>query len=118
MFRTYLCAESEEAVITSPVSRIRLDYFESIVSGYLHHMRDKLTATERKYIIYAGKFMLFMQGVRFLTDFLNNDVYYKVTHSLHNLDRAYNQLTLLEDYCSLESQMSDILRRVSCEHAC
>jgi len=111
MFRTYLCADSEESVITGHVARIRLDYFESIVSGYLYYMHDKLTTEERKYIIYAGKFMLFMQGVRFLTDFLSNDVYYKTTHPLHNLDRAYNQLKLLDEYCSLEPEMQAIIER-------
>eukprot|EP01032_Pedospumella_encystans_P021391 gene21391-24267_t len=109
MFRTYLCAESEEALIEDPLApRIRMEYFTAIVKGYLYHMRQHLTATECKHIVYAGKFMLFMQGVRFLTDFLNNDVYYKTTHQLHNLNRAVNQLTLLEEYCRLESQMESI----------
>lgn len=113
MFRTYLSADSEETIITTPGQpRIRLDYFESIVSGYLYHMCDHLTTDERNCILYAGKFMLFMQGVRFLTDFLNCDVYYKTTRPLHNLDRAYNQLTLLEEYCSLEPQLQAILERM------
>lgn len=111
MFRTYLCAESEEAVIEDPLApRIRMEYFTAIVKGYLFHMRQHLTATECKHIVYAGKFMLFMQGVRFLTDFLNNDVYYMTTHQLHNLNRAVNQLTLLEEFCRLESQMEYIVQ--------
>ncbi len=111
MFRTYLCAESEEAVIVdTSVPRIRMEYFTAIVNGYLHHMRKHLTPTECKHIVYAGKFMLFMQGVRFLTDFLNNDVYYKTKYEMHNLNRAVNQLTLLEEYCRLESQMESVVQ--------
>lgn len=114
MFRTYLCADSEEMIIEdkSPRSRIRMDYFRSIVTGYLYHMKRHLTSTECKHIVYAGKFMLFMQGVRFLTDFLNNDVYYKTTYELHNLNRAANQLTLLDEYCRLESEMDDIVQSI------
>lgn len=113
MFRTYLCAESEETVIEdSSIPRIRMDYFTAIVDGYLCHMRKLLTSTECKHIVYAGKFMLLMQGVRFLTDFLSNDVYYKTSYALHNLHRAANQLTLLEEYCRLEGQMDDIVQRI------
>lgn len=114
MFRTYLCADSEEVEIPEPTlsettHRIRLEYFKAIVEGYLFHMGATLTTAERQYIIYAGKYMIYMQGVRFLTDFVNGDKYYKTTHALHNLFRANNQLTLLEEYCSLEASMSEIL---------
>ena len=37
-----------------------------------------------------------MQGVRFLTDYLNGDTYYKTTHPAHNLERAGNQIRLLQ----------------------
>ncbi len=50
-----------------------------------------------------------MQGVRFLTDFSDGNVYYKTTHGLHNLNRAYNQLTLLEEYCSVADCMESIV---------
>lgn len=113
MFRTYLCAESEETVVKdTSVPKIRMEYFRAIVNGYLHHMKKHLTQTECLHIVYAGKFMLFMQGVRFLTDFLSKDVYYKTTYELHNLDRATNQLSLLEEYCRLEGQMDIIVQSV------
>lgn len=113
MFRTYLCADSEETVLDlaniTDTHRIRLDYFRAIVSGYLSSMKALLSEAEKKYVIYAGKYMIYMQAVRFLTDFLHGDVYYKVSHPLHNYNRAVNQLVLLEEYCALEEQMQVIV---------
>ena len=115
MFRTYLCADSEDTVLEldnfSDTYRIRLTFFNSIVSGYLSAMKSLLTETEKKYIIYAGKYMIYMQAVRFLADFLNGDVYYKVTRPLHNFERAVNQLVLLEEYCRLDGEMQEIVER-------
>jgi hypothetical protein len=119
MFRTYLCVDSEETVLpirsygtTTAPNRIRLDYFHAVVAGYLGEMQQHLTADEKRLILYAGKFMIFMQAVRFLTDYLNGDVYYKVTHSRHNLDRAVNQLMLLEEFCALEPVLHRLVREV------
>lgn len=116
MFRTYLCADSEEAVLDLDncieSNRIRLNYFAAVVSGYLTPMKSFLSETEKKYVVYAGKYMIYMQAVRFLTDFLNGDVYYKVLHPLHNFNRAVNQLVLLEEYCRLDNQMVRIVDEV------
>lgn len=121
MFRTYLCADSEETVVemrsyseTNTSHRIRLDFFRAIVEGYLSEMGPHLTEAEKGLIVYAGKFMIFMQAVRFLTDYLNGDVYYKVTHCRHNLDRAWNQLMLLEELCVLEPVLDAIVHMALC----
>lgn len=121
MFRTYLCADSEETVlepriedgtITAPPQpgRIRLDYFRAVVNGYLSEMRPYLTEDEKGLVLYAGKFMIYMQAMRFLTDYLNGDVYYKVSYDRHNLDRAVNQLVLLAEFCALEPVLVDIVQ--------
>ncbi|RYH30578.1 hypothetical protein EON65_04670 [archaeon] len=108
LFRSSLCAHDEEATNISLLT-IRLDYFEAIVRGYLSVMRDVLTKNEKEYIVYAGQFMIYMQCVRFLTDFLLGDKYYKFSHNMHNFDRAKNQMALLKSYVAHEKSMKEIV---------
>ncbi len=95
MMRTCLCAVSEEEKDFSKVS-IRMDFYHAIVNGYYSEMKDELTATEKGYFLYAGKFLVYMQAIRFLTDYLENDIYYGAKYPEQNLVRAGNQATLLE----------------------
>ncbi len=75
---------------------IRKDYYEAIVNGYLAGIDNSLTNAEKKHIHYSGILMLFMQCLRFTTDFLNNDIYYQTSYPEQNLNRALNQLIMLE----------------------
>lgn len=74
---------------------IRSDVYEALVEGYRAGMGDVLSAAERRYIHHSGLLMIYMQALRFLTDYLKGDVYYKTTYANQNYDRALNQLTLL-----------------------
>jgi Ser/Thr protein kinase RdoA (MazF antagonist) len=94
MMRTYLSPVSEEDQDFSKII-IREDFYRAIVQGYLTGMGDELTAAERKSFFYAGKFMIYMQALRFLTDYLNGDKYYATSYPTQNLVRAGNQLMLL-----------------------
>ncbi len=94
MMRTYLSAAGEEETDLSAIN-IREDYFDAIVHGYLSEMQDELTSEETNAFVYAGKFMIYMQALRFLADFLNNDIYYGAKYELHNYNRAANQIALL-----------------------
>lgn len=95
MMRTYLSPASEEEKDLSKVY-VREDYFNAIVRGYLSEMQHELSNAELAHIVYAGKFMTYMQAIRFLTDYLNNDIYYGAAYEKHNLVRARNQLVLLQ----------------------
>ncbi|MFD2148506.1 hypothetical protein [Mucilaginibacter antarcticus] len=53
--------------------------------------------------------MIYMQAVRFLTDFLNGDIYYPVKYDGHNLTRAKNQIKLLELYIQAEPDFVQII---------
>ncbi|MDQ3683077.1 MAG: aminoglycoside phosphotransferase family protein, partial [Bacteroidota bacterium] len=75
MMRTYLAPVSEEEKDFSKI-RARDDFYKAIVKGYFTEMKDELTETEKKNFFYAGKLMIYMQAIRFLTDHFNNDVYY------------------------------------------
>jgi hypothetical protein len=93
------CNLDENNIEFSSVS-IRSDYYDSILSGYYSIMEPFLTEGERKHIHHSGLLMIYMQALRFLSDYLNNDIYYKITYPEQNKDRAMNQLILLQ---SLES---------------
>ncbi|MFM2146198.1 MAG: hypothetical protein RL732_1034 [Bacteroidota bacterium] len=99
MIRSMACNLDENNIEFSSVS-IRSDYYDSILSGYYSIMEPFLTEGERKHIHHSGLLMIYMQALRFLSDYLNNDIYYKITYPEQNKDRAMNQLILLQ---SLES---------------
>lgn len=103
MVRTYVCPVSEEERDVRKVT-VREDYFAALVDGYLTEIGATLTAAEREHLFYAGQFMVYMQGIRFLADYLNGDKYYPIEYPEHNLNRARNQLALLE--CLNEKEMS------------
>jgi hypothetical protein len=59
-------------------------------------MDRSLTPEEINHIHHSGLMLMYMQSMRFATDFLNNDTYYKTTYPEQNLNRALNQFILLE----------------------
>ncbi|HVK98130.1 MAG TPA: phosphotransferase [Flavisolibacter sp.] len=97
MMRTYLSPVTEEEKDFSKIV-IRDDFYHAIVDGYMSEMKNELTAKEKEHFFYAGKFMIYMQALRFATDYLNGDKYYGASYPDHNLNRAMNQVTLLERF--------------------
>ncbi len=79
------------------------------MKGYLSEVGSTLTETEKQHLFYAGKFMIYMQGIRFLTDYLNGDVYYPIKYPEHNYNRAKNQFTLLEALINKEPRLQAII---------
>lgn len=104
MMRTYLCESTEEETDLSKIS-IRKDFFKAIYKGYMQEMAGLLTAREKKYFSYAGKFIIYMQAMRFLTDYLLEDIYYGAKYEDHNLNRANNQIGLLSQYIEMEPEL-------------
>jgi Ser/Thr protein kinase RdoA (MazF antagonist) len=109
MLRTYLSPVSEEENDFSKIT-IRQDYFKAIAGGYLSEMSDELSAEEKAHFVYAGKFMIYMQALRFLTDYLNNDVYYGSRYQGHNFMRAKNQVVLLQRLMEQEDVLKNLIR--------
>jgi Ser/Thr protein kinase RdoA (MazF antagonist) len=95
MLRTYLSPVSEEEQDHSKIE-IREEYFKAVFEGYLSQMKTEMTEDEVAHFVYAGEFMIYMQAIRFLTDYLNNDQYYGAAYEEHNFSRAKNQITLLK----------------------
>jgi Ser/Thr protein kinase RdoA (MazF antagonist) len=108
MMRTYLSPVSEEEKDLSKVD-IREEYFKAIADGYLSEMRKELTAIEKDHLVYAGKFLTYMQALRFLSDHLNNDVYYGAKYEGHNFVRANNQVALLKKIIAKEKKLEEMI---------
>ena len=108
MMRTYLCAHSENEADLDKIF-IRIDYFEAIIVGYLKEMGSILTATEKDLILFSGKFLIYMQALRFLTDYLNGNIYYPVVYPEQNLVRTANQFKLLSEFFNKEKILQSIV---------
>jgi len=95
MIRTFVSPVTEEESDFSKIA-VRKEIYDAVLEGYLSAMGDVLSIDEQKAIPFAGKMMLFIMALRFLTDYLNGDVYYQTQYDGQNLVRAGNQMRLLE----------------------
>ncbi|WP_162915384.1 phosphotransferase enzyme family protein [Paraflavitalea soli] len=95
MIRSMSATQDENSTQWEDIA-INADFYKAIIAGYLEGIGDNFTPAEKKHIHQAGLMMVYMQSLRFVTDFLNNDVYYKIDYPEQNLNRALNQLILLE----------------------
>src|SRR5215204_448978 len=95
MIRSMACTVDENSTIWEAID-VEKKYYNAIVSGYMETMTDAFTREEVNHIHHSGLLLTYMQALRFVTDFLNNDIYYKTTYPEQNLNRALNQLILLE----------------------
>jgi hypothetical protein len=93
------------------LGRVNFDLalFDCLASGYVTAARDFLTSTEVKHLAFGGILITLEQALRFLADYLNGDVYYKVHRPGHNLDRCRTQIKLIEDMERQIDQMQAII---------
>jgi Ser/Thr protein kinase RdoA (MazF antagonist) len=88
---------------------INLSVFEAYATGFIHETRNSLTEVELKNLAFSARFMTFIIGLRFLTDYLDGDRYYQTKHPGHNLERARVQFKLIEAMEAKSSQMESII---------
>jgi Ser/Thr protein kinase RdoA (MazF antagonist) len=86
-----------------------MEIFRAYTRGYLEEAKDFLTPVELEILPFGARLLTYMQTVRFLTDYLNGDTYYKITYPHHNLDRTRAQFKLLE---SIEENYQDMLQYI------
>lgn len=90
-----------------------LDIFRAFAEGYLSEARSFLTPVEISYLPYAATLFPYMQAVRFFTDYLNGDTYYKIKYPEHNLVRTRNQVRLLESAEAKLDRMTEIISELT-----
>ena len=86
---------------------VNLEIFEAYTRGYMETAKAFLTPQEIKLLPYGGRLLTYMQTVRFLTDYINGDTYYKIHSPKHNLIRTKAQFKLL---LSLEAHAPEMDR--------
>jgi thiamine kinase-like enzyme len=108
MVRTFTPPVNEDEPDITKVS-LRMNIFQAMVSGYLSEANQFLTPAEKSHLVYGGKLITLMQGIRNLTDFLNGDVYYKVEYEDQNLIRSRNQFALVDSIEKREKEMQEFI---------
>ncbi len=88
------------------------DLCQAILKGYLSTAREFLTADDFYYLYDAVRLIAFELGLRFFTDYLEGDVYFKVRQPGHNLARALVQFRLTESIESQETAIRSIIREI------
>jgi hypothetical protein len=106
MVRTSTSPAKEDELDLSKVV-MQFNMFEALLRGYLETARDFLNPVELEYLPFSGKLITMEIGVRFLTDYLSGDVYFKIHRDGHNLDRCRTQLKLV---ASIENQMDNMMK--------
>lgn len=103
---------SEDETDLSKVS-MSLELFRAYASGFLKACGKRLTHKEIETLPWGAKLMTLECGVRFLTDYLNGDVYFHVKYPEHNLIRCRTQITLVEDMERKWNEMNAIITELS-----
>jgi len=87
-----------------------MEIFKSYTKGYFKEAKKFLSPIETELLPFGAKLLTYMQLVRFLTDYLNGDTYYKISNPLHNLQRSKAQFKLLQ---SIEANYAEMQRFIA-----
>ena len=111
MVRTATCTAEEDEEDLSRVV-MQMPFFESLAEGYLDAAHEFLTQSEIDQLAFAGWLITTEIGIRFLTDYLDGDKYFRTEKPEHNLIRARNQLALARSIESNLPRMERFIRRL------
>lgn len=106
LMRTTVCRAPEDATDLSQV-RLEPDLVKALGRGYLEACSSVLTTEEKEQMPFSGWLLTFEVAVRFLTDYLEGDTYFKISRPRHNLDRARAQFKLAQEFRTRESEMKE-----------
>ncbi len=110
LVRTATCPAAEDERDLSQVAVDRT-LFEALAQGFVAEAGQFLTPAERSHLVFGGKLITFEQMIRFLTDYLAGDVYYKVHRPGHNLDRTRTQMKLVQSILEQEEELNRLVER-------
>ncbi|MCC8016290.1 MAG: aminoglycoside phosphotransferase family protein, partial [Clostridiales bacterium] len=91
---------------------INLEYFKAYAQGFLSQAGNSLNQCEKDNLAFSALLMTFECGMRFLTDYLNGDTYFKIDYPTHNLVRAKNQFALVSDMEKHMDEMNNIIKNI------
>ena len=111
MVRTTTSSAKEDERDLSKVA-MEFPLFEALVRGYLESADDFLTKDEKRHLAFSGKLITFEIGIRFLTDYLMGDTYFKIHRDGQNLDRCRTQFKLVESMEQQEEKMNLLVAEI------
>lgn len=94
MVRSFTPNHKEDSIEED--TEIRWQILQALTDGYLAACSENLSEFEKEHLLIGAMIIIYMVGVRFLTDYLNGDVYFKTQRENQNLDRCRNQFQLLK----------------------
>jgi Ser/Thr protein kinase RdoA (MazF antagonist) len=89
---------------------VNMDIFKAYTRGYMETAKTFLTPLEISLLPFGGRLLTYMQTVRFLTDYINGDTYYKIHHPEHNLQRTKAQFKLLQSLEEHAEEMDEFMK--------
>lgn len=108
--RSTLSSAGEDERDTSKI-KIDMPRFEAILKGFLSGVGNILTKTERNYLVFSAKMITQVIGIRFLTDYLLGDIYFKIHREEHNLERCRSQFKLMQLLMKHEEEMQTLVEK-------
>jgi aminoglycoside phosphotransferase (APT) family kinase protein len=114
MVRTSTSFSKEDELDLSKV-QLQMPLFEALVRGYLQSAGSFLAPVEIGEMVFAGKLITLEIGMRFLTDYLAGDTYFKIHREGHNLDRCRAQFRLVESIDENQELMQRTVEKVAAE---
>ncbi len=111
MVRTSVAAAAEDEPDPARVE-VRLPFFRALVEGYLETAGGMLNVAERAHLAFAGRLLAYEQGLRFLTDYLQGDTYYRIHRPAQNLDRTRAQFALVRGLETQEVALGRIVAEI------
>ena len=112
LVRTVACSESEVSHLWNRI-KLEISVFEQLLKGYWEGVKTMATPEEAQSLILAGEVMTCIMGLRFLTDHLQGNVYYKVEYPAQNFHRAKNQMLLLKSLQENNTELKQIWKSVT-----
>lgn len=95
MVRTYANVKKEDD--PSPADLFSAENYEAIKEGFFYHLKNILSDVELQAVDLTAQVVVLIQAIRFLTDYLNDDIYYSISYESHNLDRTTNQINFIKE---------------------
>lgn len=110
LVRTAACPAAEDERDLSKVT-IDIELFDALAQGFAQETGRFLTPAEKDHMLFGGILITFEQMIRFLTDHLAGDVYYKVHREGHNLDRTRTQMKLVQSILEQEDILNGLVEK-------
>ena len=90
---------------------MREEAFDAFAKGFVTGLEGSLSEDEIMELPMGALVITLETGIRFLTDYLNGDTYFRIHHPNHNLDRARNQFALVRDMEQKMPRMREIVKK-------